>query len=233
MGERTTVEHLAELVGNLRAWIHAGHYTPGQRLIEADIMDRTGMPRARVREALRILESEGLVEIHRNRGAQVRRVSRAEVRDTLEVLRAVSAMMVEKAAMLSAQPEVRSRLEESLAKVEEFRRLTCEVEQSRRYMDENARFWDVFAAACNNPVLADTRLRLETSLFRLALEGARITSDKGRWIARHEELLTAVLAGDRALARQLSEEAVLAVEEAILALPDGAFSAGEIVRQNY
>ena len=97
-------------------------------------------------------------------------------------------------------------------------------DQSRLFMDQNARFWDVFAALSQNPVLIDTRMRLETTLFRLALEGARITSAKDRWITRHEDILAAVLAADREAARGLIEESVRDVERAMLALPNSAFS---------
>jgi DNA-binding GntR family transcriptional regulator len=221
---RTSLEQLNTLVDALRERIHGGHLVPGQRLIEIDIMAEAGITRARVREALRRLEAEGLVEIHRNRGASVRRIARREVADTLEVLCAISELMADKAVARARDPGVRAILERSLADVRSFREQVSAVEQSRRFMDENARFWSGLAALSDNPVLTDTRWRLETTLFRLALEGARVTSAKGRWIMHHEEILLAILAGDRARARRHVADAVAAVEAAIQSLPDSVFS---------
>jgi len=216
-------EELDHLVRDLRGRIHRGEFVPGQRLVEADLVEDTGMSRGRVREALRVLESEGLVRIDRNRGASVRRISRKEVTDTLELMRAISMLMVDKAITHSDRPEARAVLNEALAQARRFRSHLSEFEQSRQFMDQNARFWDVFAELSDNPVLIDTRLRLETTLFRLSLEGARITSAKDQWITRHEEILEAVLAGDREQALKLTEESVYDVEKAMLALPDAAF----------
>jgi len=217
-------EELDHLVRALRDRIHKGDFVPGQRLVEHDLVAETGMSRGRVRDALRVLESENLVEINRNKGACVRRISRKEVSDTIEVMRALSILMTDKAIGRIAEPEVRSTVEAALEQARAFRAQAPVYDQSRLFMDQNARFWDVFAELSQNPVLIDTRMRLETTLFRLALEGARITSAKDQWITRHEDILAAVLAADREAARVLVEESVRDVEQAMLALPDSAFS---------
>jgi DNA-binding GntR family transcriptional regulator len=216
-------EELELLVRELRARIHRGDFVPGQRLVEADLVVQSGMSRGRVRDALRSLEGEGLVQIHRNRGASVRRISRKEVSDTLELLLAISVLMVTKAIARRDEPEVRATLTEALTQARSFREHLSGFEQSRQFMDQNARFWEVFAKLSDNPVLIDTRMRLETTLFRLVLEGARITSAKDQWINRHEDILEAVLAGKREKASRLVEESVHEVGQAMLALPDSAF----------
>ncbi len=221
---RSRAEELDQLVRELRDRIHRGEFVPGQRLVEGDLVNETGMSRGRVREALRILESENLVEINRNKGACVRRISRKEVSDTLEVMRALSILMTDKAISRAEDPEARKALQAALDQVRSFRDQVSGFDQSRLFMDQNARFWDVFAELSGNPVLIDTRMRLETTLFRLELEGARITSSKDKWTTRHEEILEAVLAGDRDTALALVNESVFDVEKAMLALPDRAFS---------
>ena len=65
----------------LRAAIVENRYRPGQRLIEQRIAAEFGLSRTPVREALRILEAEGLVVSERNRGAIVRPLSPTEVVD--------------------------------------------------------------------------------------------------------------------------------------------------------
>lgn len=221
--ERSRGGELDRLVRDLRSRIHSGQLLPGQRLVEADLVELTGKSRGRVRDALRVLEMEGLVEINRNRGAHVRRITRKEVRDTMEVIRAISVLMCDKAIENRRDPASAAALRQALDDTRHFREHLPMQHHSRAFMDENARFWRVFAEISGNAVLMDTRMRLETTLFRLALEEAQITTAKHRWIMRHEEILEAVIAGERDRARNLVEDSVIEVEEAILALPDDAY----------
>jgi len=101
-------DQLDFLLHHLRERIHRGDFVPGQRLIEADLVDETGMSRSKVREALRVLEADGLVELHRNRGASIRRISRQEVSDTLEVLKVISVLITDKAIVGCQEPEARA-----------------------------------------------------------------------------------------------------------------------------
>jgi DNA-binding GntR family transcriptional regulator len=65
----------------VRAAIVENRYEPGQRLVEQRIAEELGLSRTPVREALRMLEAEGLVVSERNRGAMVRPLSPTEVLD--------------------------------------------------------------------------------------------------------------------------------------------------------
>ena len=80
---------LAEL---LREKIRTGRLVPGQRLVEADIVRDTGASRGRVREALRRLETEGLVSIEEFRGASVRQLSMDEVHQIYKARMALESM---------------------------------------------------------------------------------------------------------------------------------------------
>ena len=64
----------------VRERIRLGQLVPGQRLIEADIVRDAGASRSKVREALKRLESEGLVTVEAFRGASVKRFGLDEVR---------------------------------------------------------------------------------------------------------------------------------------------------------
>ncbi|MBO3749573.1 GntR family transcriptional regulator [Streptosporangiaceae bacterium NEAU-GS5] len=58
-------------VERLRERILSGEYAPGERLGEVELADKLGVSRTPVREALRLLAAEGLVEITTNKGARV------------------------------------------------------------------------------------------------------------------------------------------------------------------
>ena len=65
----------------VRTAIVENRYPPGQRLVEQRLAEELGLSRTPVREALRMLEAEGLVVSRRNRGAMVRPLSATEVVD--------------------------------------------------------------------------------------------------------------------------------------------------------
>lgn len=207
----------------LRAGIHSGRLVPGQRLVETDLVRDLKTNRSRLREAFRRLQADGLVTIDRNRGASVRRISRQEMIDTMEVLEALTVLMVDKSIGRRQEPDVAATLENALERARAFRDSLGGMSRPRLFMEENVRFWDIFAHIADNPVLTDLRGRLQAGLFRLALDDLD-TADKERWIARHEDILSAVIAGERGAARAGVRQAVANVLRAILGLPDDAFA---------
>ena len=214
------VEHA---VATLRKGIQEGRYVSGQRLVEIDLIRELGVSRGRVREALRRLAAEGFVQIEKNRGASVRRISRREVLHIFEVLTDVSVISVRKAMLHMEQPKNRKLIETSLRAAQSFSARANRVRAVLEYMEENARFWDSIGAVVENPVLEATRQRLESLLFRLHMQGITISADREQWITQHEEILSAMLEGDARRAERLVAKSSEAVKEAILALPDAAF----------
>ena len=73
------------IVAEILRGLHEGRYVPGQKLTETDLTRNFGVGRGSVREALRKLESEGVVTASLHRGARIRVFSRDGVRDVLEV----------------------------------------------------------------------------------------------------------------------------------------------------
>lgn len=207
----------------LRNEIHSGVLIPGQRLIESDLMNRFNTNRSRIREIFRRLQADGLLTIDPNRGASVRRISRKEMADTIEVLEALSQLIVRRAIERRNEPNVRKMLAAMHTQAKSFRAKLRSTEQSRRFMDQNAWLWNAFDSIAANPVLSETRMRLETNLFRLELSNLT-TSDQERWIAGHEDVIAAVQAGDPRRASEAVTRSVAKVLEAIMALPNDAFA---------
>ena len=86
----------------LREAIFTMHFKPNDRLVERDLCDQTGVSRTCVREALRHLESEGLVERRSNKGLYVTAITPAEAQQIYEVRGAlepaVARLFVERAS---------------------------------------------------------------------------------------------------------------------------------------
>jgi len=103
-----------EVLTALRTAILANEITAGSRILEAEVADQMGVSRAPVREAIRHLEQEGLVEIFPNRGAVVVGLPEAEI-DAIYELRAVIESRAIAAASSVVEEADLSRLDELIA----------------------------------------------------------------------------------------------------------------------
>jgi DNA-binding GntR family transcriptional regulator len=81
-----------ELTARLRDMIVEGDLRPGARLPEKELCTQFGVSRTPLREALKVLASDGLVEISPHRGATVVQISRADVEETFPVMGALEAL---------------------------------------------------------------------------------------------------------------------------------------------
>jgi DNA-binding GntR family transcriptional regulator len=89
----------------LRDAIHRGEFAPGQRLVEADLMERFGATRAGVRLALADLAADGLVERLQNKGARVRIVPLATAVEITECRMALEGLCAAKAAARATEAD--------------------------------------------------------------------------------------------------------------------------------
>ena len=81
-----------ETVSRLRALIAEGELAPGSRIQERELCERFGVSRTPLREALKVLASEGLIDLTPHRGARVTQLSGTELRDAFEIVAALEAL---------------------------------------------------------------------------------------------------------------------------------------------
>src|SRR5476651_2471481 len=74
-----------QAVARLRALVMGGNLRPGQKLVEADLCHELAVSRASIREALRILEKERLIQLIPNRGPSVAKLGWKEIEDIHDV----------------------------------------------------------------------------------------------------------------------------------------------------
>lgn len=91
---------------HLRREIIEGRTEPGERIVEARVADALDVSRTPVREAVRRLETEGLVVTKPNRGAQVRTMTGAEVVDLYQARARLEGFMSELAAQRAEQADI-------------------------------------------------------------------------------------------------------------------------------
>lgn len=81
-----------ELVGRLRDLIIEGDLAPGAKVPERRLCERFGVSRTPLREALKVLASEGLLDLSPNRGATVARLTAADLDEMFPVMGALEAL---------------------------------------------------------------------------------------------------------------------------------------------
>jgi DNA-binding GntR family transcriptional regulator len=102
---------------NVLQAIYDGRYAPGQRLTEAALTKQFAVSRSSVREALSRLAAEGVLAIHRHKGAIVRPADKAEFLETLVVLRSLISLGVRLATENAGLPESQTALKEELKRL--------------------------------------------------------------------------------------------------------------------
>lgn len=84
----------ARVAAQVRAAILSGEYEPGARIRQEDLADRLGASRVPVREALRMLEAEGLITLVANTGAWVAQLSPAECDELYQVRERIEPLLL-------------------------------------------------------------------------------------------------------------------------------------------
>ena len=188
-GTQTVAETLAE---QLRSRIVDGVYVGGQRLIEADILEEFDVGRSAVREALKHLEATGLVEIRRQRGASVVRLTRDRLVQLFEIRERLEGL----AAYLAAQVAHRS---ENLSWLENQRQIWLDdnlVRNERDHMVKNVELHDGIVQMSANQYLTDSLSRLQIPAYRQRF--VKVINDEARRksSAEHVEIIDAIYSGD-------------------------------------
>jgi DNA-binding GntR family transcriptional regulator len=177
----------------LRVMILSGDFHPGQVLNQATLARTIGISTTPLREALRRLKSEGLVELDAHRDARVTELSPEEARDLLEVRRSLDPLAVSLAA------ERRTK-----ADIKEIRDAAKDLEPLRHGfgVDDliaHRRFHTALYRASHNDLLIATLDGLwdkADRYRRVGLTAERSEQERADKAAEHDRLAECVIAGD-------------------------------------
>ena len=183
----------------IRAGILKGDFPPGSFIEEAMACEVTGVSRSPVREALNRLAAEGYLELHRRRGAMVRRLSATELRDLYEVR-----LMVETHAVRKICRESRTLPPELLRLCEAHEAMPAE--DLLGCVEINRLFHQALVAAAGNRVLVDVFDGLQAPLSRVAMVSLQQGFGKTEVIEdEHREMIAALSVHDEARALAVVE----------------------------
>jgi len=181
----------------LKEEIELGELAPGTPLSELWLVERTGASRTPVREALRRLAAEGLVDLVPRQGARVSRVSLQSVRDLFDFRGLLEPAAIRQATeAAAADPELRRAFASMRTEFLRIRRRVPSQDRSRAFYELADRFDWAVVGATRNEHLRRTIAELRPHTARLRnlshIDPSRVEVS----VAEHLVICDAVLAGD-------------------------------------
>jgi DNA-binding GntR family transcriptional regulator len=205
------------VLDRLRTAIIHGELPPNQRLVEQELAERFGGSRGSVREALVLLENEGLVARQRNRGAWVRPVSLDEAIEITEVRAVLEGLCAAKAATGATATE-RRELKRLGAAMSKSVKAGDVVNYNATSQQVHARIREIAAQT----TAADLLDRLRYQSVRYQFSVALLPGRPAVGLKEHLEVIDAVGSGSADLAERAMRQHLLSVIAALKQL--GAMS---------
>jgi DNA-binding GntR family transcriptional regulator len=205
-----------QIAARLGDRIVTGAIAPGAHIVEQEIANEFRASRGPVREALRILEREGLAQIHPRRGARASQLSRQDVFDLFEIrahlYQAVASRLAEQ-----QRPDAVWMLETG---IRDLRRLAELPDDAGRYAETVFRLSLNCARAAGNRRLADLITSLALQTYRYSRLALRTRARRRQSLALWQDSLEAIRDGDVATAVVVAGRRILAARaEALRLLP--------------
>jgi DNA-binding GntR family transcriptional regulator len=211
-----------EVAVRLRQRIVEGQLAPGAKLNERELSELLNVSRTPLREALKMLAAEGLVELLPNRGAVVAQMSAQDVADTFEVIAGLEGQSGELAAQRITEAELAEIRALHFEMMAAFTRRDLPT-----YYRINAQIHTLINAAARNPVLAQTWRNVNARLQALRF---RSNFDESKWkraVKEHERMVELLGSHDAAGLRMLLIDHLMHKRDAVLELmKNGQLDAG-------
>ena len=202
INQKSLVEHITN---DLENKINAGTIKPGERIIEENLCKIYGVSRSPVREALRILESQGYVKREPRRGVSVSKVTAKDIEDTYRIRANLESLAV----YLTVKRQDPKVLQQLKAIHQKMMQLANQKTNMTAYFNLNLKFHKILVDACGNQrlILMIDMFVKQTKRYRfkvLSLPGRLRASLK-----KHEMIIRSFENGDAEKAESLRKETIL------------------------
>ena len=187
-----------QVAQRLRQMLVENRIPPGAKLNERELCEALNVSRTPLREAIKMLAAEGLVELVPNRGAIAIALTEADVINTFEVMAGLESQSGELAAQRITDEELA-----------EIRALHFEMMAAytrgdlSAYYSLNARIHRAINAAAKNPVLTATYNQVNARLQALRFRSNQDGSKWKRAVGEHEKMIEALSTRDPAAMREV------------------------------
>ena len=206
-----------EVAERLRKRIFAHELTPGTWIDEQKLAEEYGISRTPLREALKVLASEGLVDLRPRRGCYVTEISRQDTDDIFPLIALLEGRCASEAAKRAKPADI-----SALKGIHEQLESAARDGRINAFFESNQEFHKKIQELSGNrwllSVIQDLRKVLKLSrLHSLSLEGRLQQS-----LDEHRLIMAALQAGDAAKAEKLMHDHLLSGREALAKIRDGA-----------
>ncbi len=195
----------------LRESIVKGEITSGERLMEIHLANMLGVSRTPVREAIKMLEIEGFVVVEPGKGAQVAGITEKDMRDMLDVRKALEVLSVELACRRISKDEI-IRLSDAL---NNFIR-AVEDNDAEEIADADVAFHDIIYKATKNKRLLNIISDQMQPMYRYRLEYIKNRDYHKSLMKEHTAIFEAIKNRDVATAVKCTTEHIYNQEKAII-----------------
>lgn len=193
---------LRDVVFNtLRQAILHGDLKPGERLMEIKLAKQLGVSRTPIREAIRMLELEGLVVMIPRRGAAVAQITKQDLEDVLEVRCSLEELAVELACTRITGNELK-KLHDVLRDFEH----ACDTNNLQILAEKDVEFHDIIFESTGNRRLIQLLNNLREQMFRYRLEYLKDETSHDRLLLEHKTIENDIRNHDVESARQHIKE---------------------------
>lgn len=200
-----------EVTARLREDILSGHYKDGDHLTERDISDAFGVSRGPVRDALRQLDLEGLVQLLPRRGARVATLTRAQASQVIAIRHALEPVAV-RFLLAQNDPE---RLAPLRAVLDEMAKATDD-EQWANLVALDMKFHETVYQLADSPMILRLWETLRVPLLQTFRMHRQFYDSSTQVYQRHQELYDAIAAGDPAAAELAAADHVVDLRDYLL-----------------
>ena len=202
----------SEAADQLREFILLGKLAPGMPVRERDLAEAFGVSRTPLKEALRILEIEGLIVYGPTRRPRVADPSLQEINDWLRVQGALEALAGELACDLASEAQL-AEIERINAAIKEARDTEGQLEAFRLDMQ----FHEAIVGASGNKALAETHATYNARLWRVRFLSSQRGVSREATRREHAEIVDALKARDATSARRALKNHLRTAERNIAA----------------
>lgn len=168
----------------LRDAILKGELAPGERLMEIHLANKLGVSRTPIREAIRMLEKEGLAITIPRKGAQVARMTEKDLMDVLEIRDALDKLAVTDACERMTPDHFR----ELEGAMNNFIEVT-KTRDVRAIVEADEEFHNVIYKATNNPKLWHIISNLKEQMYRYRYEYVKQDKDYSDLVEDHQRII--------------------------------------------
>ena len=184
---------LRDVVFNtLREAILRGDLVPGERLMELQLAAKLGVSRTPIREAIRMLEQEGLAITIPRKGAIVAGMTEKDMQDVLEIREALEELSVQVACDKITAEEI-AKLHRNMKNFEQ----SLKSGDLKQMAQADVEFHDVIYQATDNPKLINMLNNLREQMYRYRVEYLKNPQNHEQLLLEHEAIYKGIVQKDK------------------------------------